>query len=1172
MCKKKVLLCVACLLLLNLGVTQKTPTLRFQQGHAKHLSTIAWSPDGKYIATGSEDAAIIIWDANTGREIKTILGHKATITGLDWSPDGRYLASCALDQGVVVWDWQSGKAEQLYLGHEAGVYDVRWHPSKPMLASGGGDKRIRFWNFKTKQELQGRSFDPAGKMLFGYSSRVVSFDWSPDGEKVVGLSDDNKLIAWDLPQQKTYGKQKIDGDKVYQLRWTPDGKYWIGAKGGSLSMGDADDENLPFSFKAKTGAGLVVWDANTGEVIRRIEADKGFDFASIAISPDSRYVAAAGLLGQPGVWEIETGKKAFDLATGTSVSRVCWSPDGHFIARGRGGLIQIHSATNGRIIHDPPNLRTVDHVTWSPDGRFISGQAYEATKVWNLAHLDLVGHLDQTRGLSWRPGKPSFVVQSVPEEEADTELLFYQCDKGRLTLIKRLPVGKIECFAWSPDGRYLAVGGGTSEKGEVRLFDPEGVLQKSIKGHSDYVRKLAWSPDGQFLATASLMQAQLKQKEDGKFYVVFPDDKEIILVWKVETGAKHRVVQRGTNKTTTFFMGRDGNNTVSEESTGHTKPITGMSWSADGKYLITTSQDGKAKAWDMATGKWKRDFSRHSGIINDLACNPKEEGFATCGMDGTARVWKMNSGQEEKINVGGIPATRVIHERMLRGHTGGVTAVAWSPDGQYLLTGGEDNLVKIWKENKVLVSFVNFAEENEYIAFSPEGYYSSTRKGTDALHYLVEGKVYLFDQFDLRYNRPDKVLATIPGHEPAMVQSFSRAYKKRLDNLGFQETMLSDDFHTPELHLRNRELLPSLTMERKISLEIEAIDTRIPLDRLQVFVNNVPIYGRGGKDLRALNAKKYETTLGVALEPGDNKIEVSVLNQSGAESLRQTAYVTCEREAKPDLYLFGLGVANYQNSKLNLNYPTIDVKEVAALFEKRKGQGFGEVYAETYLDGEVNAEALVKIKDRLASTRVQDEVVIFVAGHGILDRDLKFYLATAQTDFLNPQNKSIAYEQLEALFDGIPARRKLMLIDACHSGELDKSEVVLLKEKRVADGKVKFRAYDEAGVPKILGDGVSSFELMKNWFVDLRRSTGASVISSAAGVEFAIEGEEWQNGIFTYCLLKGIQEKAADLDQDGQIMISELQRYLASEVSTLTESFQRPTFRVENVGYDWPVW
>jgi hypothetical protein len=146
------------------------------------------------------------------------------------------------------------------------------------------------------------------------------------------------------------------------------------------------------------------------------------------------------------------------------------------------------------------------------------------------------------------------------------------------------------------------------------------------------------------------------------------------------------------------------------------------------------------------------------------------------------------------------------------------------------------------------------------------------------------------------------------------------------------------------------------------------------------------------------------------------------------------------------------------------------------------------------------------------------------------------------------------------------------LIDACHSGEVDKDETVFTNAAAKTDGgTVASRGFKN--VTKKEGVGLkSSFELMQELFTDLRRGSGAVVISSASGVEFAFESDAWKNGVFTYSVLEGLKTKTADGNKDGAIGVSELREYVIKKVGELTNGKQHPTSRKENLEFDFKVW
>ena len=139
-----------------------------------------------------------------------------------------------------------------------------------------------------------------------------------------------------------------------------------------------------------------------------------------------------------------------------------------------------------------------------------------------------------------------------------------------------------------------------------------------------------------------------------------------------------------------------------------------------------------------------------------------------------------------------------------------------------------------------------------------------------------------------------------------------------------------------------------------------------------------------------------------------------------------------------------------------------------------------------------------------------------------------------------------------------------------NAGEIDKDEVELAEADVKEDGDIQFRVVGNTATPKLGSQNTS--ELTKSLFTDLRKGTGATVISSAGGMEFAMEGDDWSNGLFTYCFINGIKSKAADYDNNGEIWLSELKRYVSEQVSELSGGRQQPTSRIENQSVDFRVW
>src|SRR5262249_15598342 len=161
--------------------------------------------------------------------------------------------------------------------------------------------------------------------------------------------------------------------------------------------------------------------------------------------------------------------------------------------------------------------------------------------------------------------------------------------------------------------------------------------------------------------------------------------------------------------------------------------------------------------------------------------------------------------------------------------------------------------------------------------------------------------------------------------------------------------------------------------------------------------------------------------------------------------------------------------------------------------------------------------------------------------------------------------------------------QKLLLIDACHSGALDKETLLALKEEEKTKEN---KQQTKTGVTLYASrggevenqdarlDASSSFDLMQNQFADLTNSNGTVVISAAGGLEFAFESEQWNNGVFTYCIRKALETGEADRtvgNLDGMVSVQELLNYVSEKVTELTNGNQRPTSRRENLEYDWRI-
>jgi len=586
-----------------------------------------------------------------------------------------------------------------------------------------------------------------------------------------------------------------------------------------------------------------------------------------------------------------------------------------------------------------------------------------------------------------------------------------------------------------------------------------------------------------------------------------------------------------------------------------------VAFSPNGQQVLTGSWDKTARLWDVTTGAELRNLAGHSGVVSSVAISRGGNRILTGSWDNTARLWDAQTGAEL---------------RSFPGHAKSGQSVAFAADGTRAVMASLDKTALLWnlETQQQLCTLIH--SSGGTVAATPEGTYMAPKGAMKSVAFGIGNRALPFDQFDLKFNRPDLVLASI-GLAPAeLISAYRAGYQKRIAKLGFTEEQLGGDLHVPETAILSES--PLTTSEQSLTLTVRAVDTQCPLDRLNVDVNGVPVYGIAGISLRERNLEAWQQDIEIELSTGKNTIQISAINVRGAESIKETFEIRCDAAAKrPELYVVAVGVSDYGNRRYRLTYAHKDAQDLAALL-KSKANRFGRVHVAKFLNREATRDKILSVKELLLQSRVNDEVVIFFAGHGLLDEQLDYYFATADLDFENPSRAGLSYEAIENLLDGIPARKKLLLMDTCHSGEVDKegldgATTEVTATGSLPHGTIKTRTYRG---PQPLRtsplDASNARRLLEEMFADLRRGTGAVVISAAGGAEFAIESSKWKNGVFTCAVLDGLKTAKADANGDGQVQVSELRDYVLDIVPRMTRGQQTPTARRDNLTIDFPVY
>jgi len=958
----------------------------------------------------------------------------------------------------------------------------------------------------------------------GHTASVTDVKFSIDDQFIFSASKDHKVIVWDIHSSKQYKVLKGHEDEVTSISVHPKQNHII--------------------YSSSLDGFVIEWDFYTGKVLRKFAL--GYPVKAVQVEKEGDFLITAG--DKVEIITLSSGAiDGINIQPKKSFSTLAVADDNSsLIVGGDGEPIAYHiDLVDFKIIKKYPH-------------GIISAQLYSSFNELYFTTDNGLAYSFNLKSGKKRSRSSDWMLNTFNDIAADSNYVYLPDDYGNVRVLKKRKwyqqyvlkgqLYKANTIELSHNGDLLAVSGNSKA---IVIWDlkTQRVIS-NMKGLVNRINDIAFSADGNEILIAYENGAVRKTNLITNRTDVNQVKLNSELLTKLAYYSINRIVSFETEKAVfevifkQSHLDKEGIYDKIEEFTA--------TWNFNNNSILLEK---------------KEDLSpKLTQYIDDLKIGITHDNYyfqdSLSDSDQSDSLHQIATIQEDEVIIQ-HPITK--KEKIIAPkHSDLLTAVEYNDAHKILATAGWDGMIKLWDpiNDKLLATFGAFGE-GQFVYINPEGYYFSSKYALNYIGFTYQNQIYSFEQFDVKYNRPDIVVKSLPYYSEFYEMAFEKAYQKRLKKL-VSGNQITDFKQMPEIELLSD---PSTALDdNQINLTISCKSKKDNLKSLHLTINGVPEYGLSGK---ALAGKKQEVTISSILNPGPNIIQFYAESENGIKSLKQTLkYEAPQSNRKGRLHILAIGVSKYQSSNHNLNFAAKDAKDIITFLPWYTGLRRGKTILLT--DSLVTKNAIENASEQLQEAQENDVVILFVAGHGVLDEDLDYYYAPYNMNFEQPAQQGITFELFDEILANTKSRKKLMLIDACHSGEIDKDEVVksFVSDDEENNEDLIFR---RVGTTIENLDEINAFELSKALFADMRVNNGATVISSSGGAEFAIEGEQWQNGVFTYTLLEGLKTKKADLNKDRKITISELQLYVQEGVNKRTSGRQTPTSRVENLNYDFII-
>ncbi|MBU7586919.1 MAG: caspase family protein [Nostoc sp. TH1S01] len=593
------------------------------QGHNEVLTSVAFSPDGKIIASGSLDSKVRLWDIQGNSISNLFCGHQDSVLSLAFSPHDKIIISGSKDKTLRLWNLKGKPISQPFIGHQDSVWSVAFSPNGKIIVSGSSDRTVRLWN------LQG---EPIGQPFQGHEDSVFAVAFSPDGKMIVSGSKDKTVRLWNLQGEPIGQPFQGHEDYVTSVAFSPDGK---------IIVTGSHDKTLRL-WNLKT---IFPWEIQRHPLSQVFSGHEDVVW-SVAFSPDGEQIVSSSKDQTIRLWNLQGKLNSEPLKDHNNsiflengFYSVAFSPDGQQIISSsddnRVLLWDIKSYCIGQPFWGHQNY--VTSVAFSPNGQMIVSASDDSTiRLWDIQGNPIsdpfVGHEHYVLTVGFSPNG-----QIIASGGWDGTVRLWNFQGNLIASPFQGDMHSVGTVAFSPDGQIIASG---SNDGTVRLWDLKGnPVAPPFRGHERLVNSVAFSPDGQMIVSGSWDNTLRLWDLEGN-PICQPFQGHESYVNSVAFSPDGQMIVSGSWDNTLRLWDVQGNS-IGQPFQGHGDCVNSAAFSPDGQMIVSGSRDNTVRLWDIEGRPIGQPLRGHTNYVRAVTFSPDGQTIVSGSHDKTVRLWRV---------------------------------------------------------------------------------------------------------------------------------------------------------------------------------------------------------------------------------------------------------------------------------------------------------------------------------------------------------------------------------------------------------------------------------------------------------------------------------------------------------------------------------------------------